>query len=59
MKRRSFLWSLVGLCMGTLGLQHMSSQARRTREADEDLVIVNGWIVKRSQLPEPDSNSNA
>lgn len=50
MKRRSFLWSSMAALAGLLFIRG----ARRrlaARELGDDLLLVDGWIVRREQLP--------
>jgi hypothetical protein len=49
MKRRSFVWVLMGALFGLRGLYGIRA-ASAANVADDDLLLVNGWIVRRSQV---------
>ena len=55
MTRRAFLTALAGVLSGlTLPAGRRAARAARaaqTREAEDELVLVGGWIVRRSQAP--------
>jgi hypothetical protein len=47
MRRRSFLWAFIGSLVAMCGIDGIGSALADT----EDLRLVDGWIVRRSQLP--------
>jgi hypothetical protein len=49
MKRRIFLGAFAGALFGLAVLRRL--RAARAAADDGELVLVNGWIVKRSQAP--------
>jgi len=46
--RRNFL--IAGLVAAAVGLLKRPAAAALLQSADEELIIVNGWIMKRSDL---------
>ena len=52
MTRRAFLTALAGVLSGlTLPAGRRAARASGAREAEDELVLVGGWIVRRSQAP--------
>ncbi|NKB48296.1 MAG: hypothetical protein GKS02_02915 [Alphaproteobacteria bacterium] len=49
MKRRSFISLLAGALVGLRAL-FGARPASAARGDDDDLLLVNGWIVRRSQV---------
>jgi hypothetical protein len=47
MRRRSFLWALMGGLVGLRSIEGIGAAFA----AEDELLLVNGWIVRRSQLP--------
>ena len=49
MNRRLFLRTFVGVLFGTRCI-YDSKTAFAMTDIDDDLLLVNGWIVRRSQI---------
>ncbi|NNE86251.1 MAG: hypothetical protein HKN28_19985 [Alphaproteobacteria bacterium] len=49
MKRRSFISLLMAALVG-LRTAFVPRPAAASSESDDDLLLVNGWIVRRSQV---------
>ena len=49
MKLRSFVWALMGALFGSRCVYGIRVASASTY-ADDDLLLVNGWIVRRSQV---------